>query len=141
MTFFCQGCDQEKDYSLFSILIIERWGHGIKRFCKDCRNPSPCVPDVYFDGKPEHNLADDPTTGQPRVFFSKGEKAAYLKQRGLMEAGDRVHGAPMMIHQNQNRKVDTKPQVQEALRKVMQMSPSARHREYQRIRKEGRHEA
>lgn len=137
MTFFCNSCEKDKDYSSFSLLLIEKWGEGIKRYCRECRTPKAGVPDVFWDGKPEPNLAND-ENGNERVFFSKGQKAAYLKERGLQEAGDRVHGAPVMFHQNQNKRIDTRPQVQEALRKVMQMSPSARHREYQRIKREGR---
>lgn len=48
------------------------------------------VPDVYFDGKPEKNLAD--VNGKPVEFLSKGQKAKYLKERGMVEAGDRVKG-------------------------------------------------
>lgn len=136
MTFFCNNCEQEKDHSLFSLLLIERWGHGIKRFCRECRAPSAGVPDVYWDGKPEINLADDPHTDKPRVFFSKGQKAQYLKDRGLMEAGDRVHGAPVQFHQNQNKKVDTRPQVQEALRMVKQMGSDQRRQAYLKVMKE-----
>ncbi len=137
MKFFCNCCETEKDFAEYSILVIEKWGHGIKRFCRSCRSPQAGVADVFWDGKPEENLANDPLTDKPRVFFSKGEKAAYLKSRGIMEAGDRVHGAPVQVHQNQNKKVDSKPMVQAALREVMKMSPSRRHQEYLKIVKQG----
>lgn len=138
MTFFCNSCEKDCDFLEFSILVIEKWGHGIKRFCRSCRSPKSGVADVFWDGKPEENLADDPNTGKPRVFFSKGEKAAYLKSRGIMEAGDRVHGAPVQIHQNQNKKTDTRPLVQAAIREVMKMSPARRHQEYLKVTKGGR---
>lgn len=100
--------------------------------CNKHRNPKGS-PDVFFDGKPEHGLADDPRTGQPIVFQSKSAKAAYLKERGLMEAGDRVRGSyPSVLGQP---KRDTRPEVREALHKVRQMSPDRRHQEFLRIRK------
>lgn len=138
MTFLCCLCEEEKDFDTeFSILVIESWGKGIKRFCKECRRPKAGVPDVFFDGRPEEGLADDPNTGKPRVFFSKGEKAAYLKERGLMEAGDRYHGSPVEIHKNQNQKTDTRHEVKMALKKVKEMGRDVRRQEYLRICKEG----
>lgn len=137
MTFFCFGCGIEKDFSECRFWVWPSKG-DMQRYCKACRSQKAAVPDVYWDGKPEINLADDPNTGQPRVFFSKGQKAQYLKERGLMEAGDRVHGASVMVHQNQHRKVDSRSMVQEALRKVKQMGRDYRKREYNRIIKEGR---
>lgn len=139
--FHCNGCEEDKDYAYFCLLIIEKWGHGIKRFCKECRTPSPQMPDVFFDGKPEENLADDPHTGKPRVFFSRGQKAEYLKSRGLMEAGDRVHGAPLTFHDKKPARVDAKHEVQMALKKVRDMGSDRRRQEYLRIIKEGRNEA
>lgn len=62
---------------------------------------TPGMPDVYWDGKPEHGLPDDPKTGKPMVFSSKAEKAAYLKANGLVEAGDRVNGSKPNIVQQQ----------------------------------------
>ena len=136
MKFLCNGCEKDCDFDLdFSLLIITP-KNVTQRFCRECRKPKVGVPDIFWDGKPEENLADDPNTGQPRVFFSKGEKARYLQERGLMEAGDRVHGAPVQLSQNQTRKTDSRPQVQEALRKVKQMSPDYRRNEFLRIKKE-----
>lgn len=136
MIFRCDSCFEERNFETqYGIGVICSDGKIYKRICRICRAPRVYVPDVYWDGKPEENLANDSITGQPRVFSCKSEKAAYLKERGLMEAGDKVHGAPVQLHQNQNRKQDTRPQVQEALRKVMQMSPDYRHQEYLRIMK------
>ena len=137
MNFFCNGCEQDRDFDTDYGILIITLRDGIKRFCRSCRKPTAAAPDVFWDGKPEENLADDPNTGKARVFSSKSEKAAYLKERGIMEAGDRVHGAPVMIHQNQNRKTDSRPQVQEAIRRAMQMSPDRRRQEFLKIRKEG----
>lgn len=134
MTFDCFGCNQSRDFDKdFSILIIDVKKNS-KRFCKECRSPRNFVPDVYFDGKPEENLADDPNTGKPRVFLSKGQKASYLKERGLMEAGDKVHGAPYSFSQNQNRVVvDSKDEVFKSIKKVREMGRDARRREYLKI--------
>jgi len=138
MKFFCANCETEKDFETeFSLLLIEKWGYGIKRFCKECRKPSVGLVDVYFDGKPEINLADDERTGKPRVFFSRGQKAAYLKEKGLMEAGDRYHGAPLTMTQAPT-KTDSRHEVREALRKVKQMGADVRRQAYLKIIKEGR---
>lgn len=139
LRFYCNGCEAEKDFSSqFCILIIEKWGHGIKRYCKECRSPSAGVPDVYWDAKPEINLADDPHTGQPRVFFSKGQKAAYLRERGLLEAGDRIHGAPIQHSKIQAPKQDAHDAVKKSLQMVKDMGRDNRRQAYLKILKEGR---
>ena len=139
MNFFCNACEKDRDFDTeYSLLIICVDGKTVKRYCRECRSPKAVPPDVYWDGKPEHNLADDPMTGRPRVFMSKGQKAAYLKERGIMEAGDRVHGAPIMAHKEQERKPVSRADVQESLRKVRQMGKDVRRQEYLRIQKEAR---
>jgi hypothetical protein len=90
--------------------------------------------DVFWDGKAEHGLPDDPKTGQPRVFGSKSEKAAFLKENYLVEAGDRVHGST--IHQtrgNDERKESSRAVVEEALRHVRSMGKDYRRQEYLKI--------
>lgn len=100
------------------------------------------LPDVYWDGKPEHNLADDPLTGKPRVFGSKAEKARYLQQRGLSEAGDRVHGGYASAMDVRHTTVDDRTSALKALQHVKQMGRDVRRQEYLRIVKEGqRHDA
>lgn len=94
---------------------------------------SSAVYDVYWDGKPEQGLADDPVTGKPRIFSSKGEKAAYLRSRGLQEAGDTYHGAPLQIHKNQERRSDSRHEVMMALKKVREMGQDVRRQEYLKI--------
>jgi len=74
----CNGCGNDKAYKTISVDDFE--------YCDRCGEfSSRALPDVYWDGKPEHGLADDPVTGKPRVFSSKMEKARYLKERGLVE--------------------------------------------------------
>lgn len=141
MTFFCNGCEQDKDFTTeFSVGVISN--NITNRFCRTCRNGSINSHDVYWDGKPEINLADDPLTEKPREFLSKGHKAAYLRDRGLMEAGDRYHGAPVSFYKNQERKaVNSRNEVRSALKKVKEMGRDRRRYEYLKIVKEGRERA
>lgn len=134
MKFECYECLGQKDFDTeYGILVIEK-NKVLKRFCKECRNPKTYVPDVFWDGKPEENLANDPRTNKPIEFLSKGQKARYLKERGLMEAGDKYHGAPVSFSQNQNRQVvNSKEEVFKALKKVKEMGRDARRREYLKI--------
>lgn len=66
------------------------------RFCKTCVSGNPVIHDVYI-GKGsgvqyEENIAD-PKTGDPIPFYDKPSKLAAMKQAGVREAGDRIHGA------------------------------------------------
>lgn len=132
----CDGCGNEKAYRTFT-----RWDKYLKEKIETCDRcgevASVGVPDVYWDGKPEHGLADDPLTGKPRVFSSRQEKAAYLKERGLSEAGDRVRGAYVTPGSAQG--VDRRdPEIaRRALHQVGQMGADVRRQEYYRILKEG----
>jgi hypothetical protein len=92
------------------------------------------MPDVFWDGSLEHGLADGPD-GKPRVFSSKREKAAYLKEHGLQEAGDRVRGSYPTVEAPQRK--DSREEVKEALRAVGRMSPDRRRQEYLRLTKQG----
>ena len=86
------------------------------------------VPDVFWDGRPEENLADGPD-GKPITFISRGQKAAYLKEKGLYEAGDKFHGAPftsIMKEDASTRKRRGLAEVAEARRKVQQMGQDVR---------------
>ncbi len=133
MALKCDACGSEDAHR------IRYYGDGSSA-CDRCgASPTQGVPDVYWDGKPEENLADDPVTGKPRVFLSKGHKAAYLKERGLMEAGDRVRGAPYMP--GIPAKTDSKHEVRMALKQVREMGQDVRRQAYLRIIKEGQHHA
>lgn len=75
-------------------------GTTLRIYCKQCvRGETVSTPDVYF-GKGyingavnyEENIAD-PKTGKPIPFYDKQSKAAAMRQAGVQEAGDRVHGA------------------------------------------------
>lgn len=138
MNFTCSQCDQRRDFFLdYGICVISA-KKEFRHICRLCRKPRGGVPDVYWDGKPEEGLADDPVTGKPRVFGSKGEKAAYLKERGLQEAGDRMNGAPPSILSQAPQRTDSRHEVRMALKKVREMGRDVRRQEYLRITKEGR---
>ena len=87
------------------------------------------VYDVYWDGKPEHGLADDPATGKPRVFTSKAEKAMYLREKGLVEMGDRVKGAHLGVA-GRRQKPDSRETVREALNEVRSWGREYRHQKF-----------
>ena len=102
----------------------------------------PALPDVYWDGKPEHGLADDPITGKPRVFGSRAEKAQYLRDHNLQEAGDRQGGSPltprpMEVSDFGQAPVDRESALK-ALHHVRQMGQDVRRQAYLKIVKEGR---
>lgn len=68
------------------------------RGCSDCLNETTpnLSPDVYFDSSKGSNQTDPNLcrrNGTPIPFSGKREKAAILKQKGIREAGDKIHGA------------------------------------------------
>lgn len=138
MTFSCSGCGKTKNFfSEFKMSVITP-EHEKFTFCRDCRSGTAAKPDVFWDGKPEEGLADDPNTGKPRTFGSAGEKAAYLKSRGLHEAGDRVHGAPASSSSLGAMRRDSRHEVRMALKQVREMGRDVRRQAYLKIVKEGR---
>lgn len=131
----CNGCGKIGERGWWQ--STERFPDG--RYVEGCQGCSssyvPTTYDVFWDGKPEHGLADDPATGRPRVFGSKAEKAAYLKARGLTEAGDRHHGAPASVL-NQQQRPETNAAAMQALKMVREMGADRRRQEFNRIMKE-----
>ena len=134
----CIGCgNQEAVFVRAGFFKNENEQRQFFEYCNKCGSAgSVLAPDVYWDGKPEENLADDPATGKPRVFLSKGQKARYLQERGLMEVGDPVHGAPVSLAQ-QKQATNHREQVKAALAHVKQMGKDYKRQEYLRIVKEG----
>lgn len=127
----CSGCGNKKAYKTYS-------GDGWE-VCNECGSPPTVLqPDVYWDGKPEHGLPDDQKTGKPMVFGSKLEKAIYLKQNHLREAGDRVKGSK--IHHTRGEhsadSVKSRDAVMSALAHVKNMGADYRRQEYLRITRE-----
>lgn len=125
----CRGCGNEKAYKTVS---GQGWEH-----CDECgAAPKVGIADVFWDGKPEHGLADDPKTGRPLVFGSKAEKANYLRARGLSEAGDKFHGAPVMVS-HEKPSEGSREEAARAIQRVRQMGGDVRRQELNRILKEG----
>ena len=65
-------------------------------FCTQCiAGNTVGVPDVWYGyGSGEHTEENicDPKSGQPIPFSSKASKLAAMRQAGVHEVGDRVHG-------------------------------------------------
>lgn len=110
-------------------------------YCEKCGDVGHVVlHDVFWDGKPEENLADGPD-GKPIVFISRGQKARYLKERGICEAGDRFHGAPVSTVGGRDKAADRRKwhtQVIEARKKVESMGRDVRRQALLKVIKESR---
>lgn len=111
--------------------------------CDQCGASGVYVPDVFWDGKPEENLADGPD-GKPITFLSKGQKARYLQERGISEAGDSFHGAPFTTLVSRDRTQEKRRfsgQVVEARKKVESMGKDVRRQAMLKITQEARNYA
>lgn len=132
MNWTCTGCGNPKPYKTVS-------GRGWE-YCDRCGDmPATVIPDVYWDGTEEHGLADDPKTGKPMVFSSKGEKARYLKEHHLIEAGDKIHGSnPSILREMRDMRDEhvARETALQALATVRQMGGIARREAIQKILKE-----
>jgi len=86
-------------------------GNGkARRYCSDCcSGATAATPDVYYGygsgTHSEENIAD-PKTGKPIPFSSRREKAWAMKQAGVQELGDRIHGSRRAsdMHPSQRKK-------------------------------------
>lgn len=122
----CNGCGNIKAFKTVTNAGFE--------YCDRCGEmPKMGLPDVYWDGTAEHGLADDPRTGQPVTFASRAQKARYLKERNLFEAGDKVHGAPASSVSRGMGQDNSGEVVARALKHVREMGADRRRQEYQRI--------
>lgn len=117
----------------------EKEGRRYVEFCERCGDLlTLSFSDVYWDGKPEPCLADDPRTGQPRVFLSRAQKAQYLKENGLREAGDRVRGAPKHYDHSNSHPVDraaNREAARKALAEVRKMGAQYRRDKFLEIKR------
>lgn len=96
--------------------------------CDKCGASEIYFPDIFWDGRPEENLADG-ADGKPVTFLSRSHKARYLADRGIREAGDTVHGAPftsLVSRDKEQKKRDNMHAIGEARRKVEQMGKDVR---------------
>lgn len=82
----CDGCGNPNAFGLRRAI-----GRGWTcNFCDELFSFASTF-DVFFDGQSNPNLCDD--LGRPVEFISKGQKSRWMKDRGVQEAGDLVHGA------------------------------------------------
>lgn len=138
MNFFCDGCERISPHiDLKRCVITAERESRFLRFCRFCCDQTASVPDVFWDGKPEINLADGPD-GKPVTFSSKHEKARYLNEHGLREAGDKYHGAPISAVEMEKKHAEQmkqkgRVQVKETISRIMKMKPEERHREFLRV--------
>ena len=122
----CEGCGNEHAYRTQSGFYKNEDGNRVPYECCDrCGDTnSGALPDVFWDGSPEYGLANDPRTGQPRTFSSKMEKARYLKERNLIEAGGGWHGSKTALPTESQ--VARGMSVAEAKAQAMQMGKTKR---------------
>lgn len=76
--------------------IVTNDGGKWEKYCNDCITGNPVVRDVWYGyGSGTHTEENicDPQTGQPIPFSSRAEKYAAMQRAGVVEVGDRVHGA------------------------------------------------
>jgi hypothetical protein len=86
----CGNCDNKTAY---------RWKvtygkYGRREECDRCGNVGTTwQPDVYFPGiHKDPNIVDN--MGNEILIESKQHKATLMRERGMREANDRVHGGP-----------------------------------------------
>mgnify|MGYP001607593859 CR=1 FL=1 len=124
----CEICNNPNAYRFFRA--------GNFRCCDKCGFVQISgMPDIYWDGKEEHGLPDDPKTGRPMVFRSKLEKQNFLRENCLVEAGDKTHGAFTSILDRRVHRGDSSVAMQ-ALAAVKEMGKDYRRQEINRILKD-----
>lgn len=87
-------CGKDVDLKLLRRAVIDASGNYL-RYCTSCASGNTLsVPDVYIGNgsgvQYEENIADK--MGNPIPFYDKASKIAAMKQAGVHEAGDRIHG-------------------------------------------------
>ena len=134
----CEGCGTES-YRARIFYDKDESGQRTKfMFCKYCGEVGKAgLPDVFWDGKEEINLADDPRTGKPPVFSSKRDKARYMAARGIYEAGDQFHGAPFTSLQTKT--VNRRDEVRKAIALAKSYGRDRRRQEVLKIIKQAEH--
>lgn len=136
----CNGCQNKNaNFVKAGFLRNEKDEREFYECCDGCGGAGPVyAPDVFWDGKPEENLADGPD-GKPITFLSRGQKARYLKEKGIYEAGDSFHGAAFtgIVSESKEEKTRrTSDLVRQARKKVESMGKDVRRREVLKIIKE-----
>lgn len=92
----CSGCKRTIDGVTVRLRRIVTSESRYDKYCISCTTPSEAVKDVWYGyGSGTHieeNICN-PETGQPIPFSSKRGKWEAMQKAGVVEAGDRVHGA------------------------------------------------
>lgn len=87
----CRGCGRTDAWAVRTIVdgneLIDTCN-----FCSGVGSGGTAASDVYFP-RPHacQNITDE--AGKPIFFESKSHKAQVMREKGLSEVGDRVHGA------------------------------------------------
>lgn len=123
----CQCGNNEATFSRSGFFRNEQGEREYYEYCNACGDAGPVyVPDVFWDGKPEENLADG-ADGKPVTFLSRRHKAMYLEERGIYEAGDRFGGAPFTgIATKEKKNPFSKDSVAKARKQVDEMGRDVR---------------
>lgn len=131
----CNGCGNREAFRTQTLL-------GGGELCDRCGSVGlPWVPDVFWDGKAEKTLADGPD-GKSRVFGSKREKAIYLKQHHIAEAGDKVHGSFYLPATKQKTdRAKAREEIRKTIAHVQNMGRDYRRQQYLKIVKEAERHA
>lgn len=127
----CRNCHNDRAYRL----TIRTDGIEVCDRCGDVG--AFYVPDLFVDGKPEHNLPDDPATGKPPVFHSRMEKERFLRQHHLVEVRGSEHGGPPLPKSSPAYDpIESRHETMLALKHVQEMGSDRRRQEYRRILQE-----
>lgn len=121
----CDACGTNKA----RVQMLVAPGEWVCDLCSDV--PAPTIPDVYWgNGRIIENLVDE--RGQPIRFMSKGHKAAVLKEKGLSEIGDKIHGSPWVTGHAPTQH-NAREEIRKAVAQVRNMTPGERRNRMHKI--------
>ena len=89
----CNGCGNS-NATIWQLIVTKKYGRQEK--CDKCGIvSSPVHSDVYWGGQHTNpNITDE--HGTPIFLESREHKARIMREKGIIEAGDKVHGAPYL---------------------------------------------
>ena len=89
---FCNNCGNDKAVSLRVKIIKAQESYS----CNLCGGVKPpWFPDVYFKEPYFEGFLADSKNPNGIYFNSRNEKARKMKELGIREAGDKIHGSRM----------------------------------------------
>lgn len=90
----CSGCNREDAWNVRTIVDKGEFVSSCN-FCGGYRPAGLEYSDVYFPGPHScQNITDD--NGKPVFFETRSQKAQYMREKGIQEAGDRIRGSYAM---------------------------------------------